>query len=373
MLNILDVPTLSRYQGVVPFYAPDRATPWDDWSRAHFLGNFYPATVEFRGRTYQNAEAAFQASKWNHDPQVLDALESAQSGSEAFRIAKSFERRRSCDRSYGFGPGTADSNVRAMREVLRAKFADPGLMNALLSTNNALLLEHNETTGRDAFWSDNGDGSGLNMLGLLLSELRNGSGPFSSKHLPTFWREDVRLAASYVNTFFSSPWYSDGRGPGSRSWSVSDSPHSSRGTGMEKCVAGKRCLKRRLRASKRADTEHIVVVAAARSPHFNQFCGRKCSEWHGRYGHGASPCQAGPTCVRGDRYGPGKTYDDSVIAFCSVGCRDAWRRGPRCAAMRRCIRPVIDRHGKLRANRSYNGVSGEYCCRNCRQRHLSSV
>ena len=60
----------------------------------------------------------------------------------------------------------------AMLVVLEAKFRDPVLRAALLSTGSALLLEHNSETGRDAFWSDDHDGSGANHLGRALMFLR---------------------------------------------------------------------------------------------------------------------------------------------------------------------------------------------------------
>lgn len=60
-----------------------------------------------------------------------------------------------------------------MWTVLQAKFK-PGSSAAsfLDQTGNAFLIEHNEKTGRDAYWSDNYDGSGYNMLGFQLMKLR---------------------------------------------------------------------------------------------------------------------------------------------------------------------------------------------------------
>jgi N-glycosidase YbiA len=57
-----------------------------------------------------------------------------------------------------------------MREVLRAKFTQhEDLKKILLETGDAELVEH---TTNDRYWGDGGDGSGLNMLGKLLMELR---------------------------------------------------------------------------------------------------------------------------------------------------------------------------------------------------------
>jgi ribA/ribD-fused uncharacterized protein len=57
-----------------------------------------------------------------------------------------------------------------MREALRAKFTQhKDLKRILLETGDATLVEH---TANDNYWADGGDGSGLNMLGKLLMELR---------------------------------------------------------------------------------------------------------------------------------------------------------------------------------------------------------
>ena len=57
-----------------------------------------------------------------------------------------------------------------MREALRAKFTqNEELKKILVETGNAELVEH---TTNDKYWGDGGDGSGKNMLGKLLMELR---------------------------------------------------------------------------------------------------------------------------------------------------------------------------------------------------------
>lgn len=57
-----------------------------------------------------------------------------------------------------------------MLETLYAKFTQhPDLTDKLLETGNARLVEHTEN---DSYWGDGGDGSGKNMLGQLLMEIR---------------------------------------------------------------------------------------------------------------------------------------------------------------------------------------------------------
>ena len=53
---------------------------------------------------------------------------------------------------------------------MRAKVTQHEEMkNLLLSTGTARLVEH---TTNDSYWGDGGDGSGRNMLGVILMELR---------------------------------------------------------------------------------------------------------------------------------------------------------------------------------------------------------
>jgi ribA/ribD-fused uncharacterized protein len=57
-----------------------------------------------------------------------------------------------------------------MREVVRAKFTQhEDIREVLLSTGDAEIVEH---TANDDYWGDGGDGSGRNMLGRILMEVR---------------------------------------------------------------------------------------------------------------------------------------------------------------------------------------------------------
>ena len=58
-----------------------------------------------------------------------------------------------------------------MRDVVYAKFLqNKDIQEILLSTGNANLVEHTEN---DNYWGDGGDGSGKNMLGKILMEVRD--------------------------------------------------------------------------------------------------------------------------------------------------------------------------------------------------------
>jgi ribA/ribD-fused uncharacterized protein len=57
-----------------------------------------------------------------------------------------------------------------MREAVRAKFLQHADLRAtLLATGDAQIVEH---TKNDSYWGDGGDGSGKNMLGRILMEVR---------------------------------------------------------------------------------------------------------------------------------------------------------------------------------------------------------
>ena len=58
-----------------------------------------------------------------------------------------------------------------MRAAVWAKFTQhAALKDLLLSTGDSELIEH---TKNDSYWADGGDGSGLNMLGRILMEVRS--------------------------------------------------------------------------------------------------------------------------------------------------------------------------------------------------------
>jgi ribA/ribD-fused uncharacterized protein len=75
------------------------------------------------------------------------------------------------DRKYRIRRDWDSARVHVMREALCAKFAQHADLRELwLSTGDATIVEHTE---RDDFWGDGGDGSGKNMVGRLLMELRH--------------------------------------------------------------------------------------------------------------------------------------------------------------------------------------------------------
>ncbi|MFL6209651.1 MAG: NADAR family protein [Pyrinomonadaceae bacterium] len=161
---------------LVAFYYPDKDMPWDLVFQGQFLANFYPCsitlTIDGSTATFNNSEAAFQATKWWHssDRKKFEAAVWPHvTGSEAFNIKNGLPNP---DYSYA-GLGSYE----AMKAVLTAKFSDHVLKQALLLTGDAYLLEHNVPGRKDpGGWSDLHDGSGANLLGKALMEVRAACG-----------------------------------------------------------------------------------------------------------------------------------------------------------------------------------------------------
>lgn len=157
---------------LVAFYFPGNNTPWDTIYNAPFLGNFWIADLTLQppyhqAGTFHCAEAAFQATKWwDKPPQARADFENCADGNAAFRLKRKLQQQ-GYDHTY-----TGMGRMGAMAAVLEAKFSVSALANALLQTGGAYLLEHNSHLNRDAYWSDNCDGTGDNHLGLELMRLR---------------------------------------------------------------------------------------------------------------------------------------------------------------------------------------------------------
>ena len=74
------------------------------------------------------------------------------------------------DRQNLLRPDWEEIKDEVMLQVLRMKFSqNPEIAKELLATGDALLIEH---TRNDDYWTDGGDGSGKNKLGLLLMQVR---------------------------------------------------------------------------------------------------------------------------------------------------------------------------------------------------------
>lgn len=132
-------------------------------SRAEFgeFSNFWLAPIELDGKTWKSSEHYYQAQKFAGTKHET-AVRKASSPMDAARMGrrKDLPLRSDWER--------VKDNV--MRKAVLAKFTQhPELKEILLSTGNAKLIEHTEN---DSYWADGGNGTGKNMLGIILMEVR---------------------------------------------------------------------------------------------------------------------------------------------------------------------------------------------------------
>ena len=129
------------------------------------FSNFSAHGINLKDRWWPTSEHYFQAQKFagtRHE----EAVRLANSPMAAAKMGR--------DRSRPLRPDWEATKDDVMREAVLAKFEQhPSLLSLLLSTGDAELIEH---TRNDSYWGDGGDGSGLNMLGQILMEVRRDLG-----------------------------------------------------------------------------------------------------------------------------------------------------------------------------------------------------
>ncbi len=125
------------------------------------FSNFSRHPVKLKGHTWPTSEHYFQAQKFV-DTKYESEVRKASGPSEAARMGR--------DRKNPLRKDWESVKDDVMREVVYAKFTQhEDLKKTLLSTGDAKLIEHTEN---DTYWADGGDGSGKNMLGIILMEVR---------------------------------------------------------------------------------------------------------------------------------------------------------------------------------------------------------
>ncbi|KAG0231016.1 hypothetical protein BGW41_002350 [Actinomortierella wolfii] len=128
------------------------------------FSNFYPSPFDLDGKTWPTTEHYFQAQKFAHleDQTYVEKVRNAASASEAARLGR--------QRKWPLRPDWEEVKDDIMRKCVLEKFLQhPNLWEVLDSTGDRKLIEH---TRNDSYWADGGDGSGKNMLGIILMETR---------------------------------------------------------------------------------------------------------------------------------------------------------------------------------------------------------
>jgi len=127
------------------------------------FSNFAQYPINIGGIEYQTTEHFFQAMKFATHPPSMKVVMEAATPMEAAKLGR--------DRSKPLRRDWEEAKHGIMMDALRAKFTQhPELKRLLLSTGDDHLVEH---TKNDNYWGDGGDGSGQNMLGRMLVQLRH--------------------------------------------------------------------------------------------------------------------------------------------------------------------------------------------------------
>lgn len=126
------------------------------------FSNFAPFPITLDGTRWPTTEHYFQAQKFDN-PEYREKIRSENSPMQAARLGR--------DRKQKLRRDWESVKVGIMRAAVLAKFTQHAeLRDLLLSTGNAKIVEHTEN---DDYWGDGGDGTGKNMLGRILMDVRD--------------------------------------------------------------------------------------------------------------------------------------------------------------------------------------------------------
>lgn len=125
------------------------------------LTNFARLPIEVDGKVWPTTEHYFQAEKF-HDEAYRERIRTAETPREAADLGRS--------RDVPLRPDWEAIKDDVMRRAIAEKVRQhQSVQDVLLATGDSLLVEHSSI---DNYWSDGGDGSGKNMLGKILMEVR---------------------------------------------------------------------------------------------------------------------------------------------------------------------------------------------------------
>lgn len=129
-----------------------------------FLSNFFPITVTYEGIQYPSSEHAYVAAK-TLDIEVRKLIPEIPTAGKVKRFGREIQLRSDWE----------SVKINEMRRILERKFSvyrsDMPMFAMLKATAPSELIEGN--TWGDTFWGQCPVGSGKNMLGKLLMEIRD--------------------------------------------------------------------------------------------------------------------------------------------------------------------------------------------------------
>lgn len=125
------------------------------------FSNFSRHHIFLKEKMWKTSEHYFQAQKFA-GTEFEEKVRLASTPMKAAKLGR--------NRQFPFRKDWETVKDDVIREALRAKFTQHrDLRKILLETDDAVLVEH---TANDSYWGNGGDGSGKNMLGILLMEVR---------------------------------------------------------------------------------------------------------------------------------------------------------------------------------------------------------
>ena len=129
---------------------------WKDFS------NLAPYPIELEGRVWQSSEHYYQYKKFEKaDPDYAQKILEAQTPKEVKVLSMQNDKR---------SPGWDEQKVGILKSAVLKKFTSyQKLADLLLSTGDEELIEANPD---DYFWGEGADGTGKNMMGKMLMEIR---------------------------------------------------------------------------------------------------------------------------------------------------------------------------------------------------------
>lgn len=131
---------------------------WDERDAYGWLSNFYNAPIVIDGREWATSEHYYQAHK-HLDNELFEQIAQAPTAAKAKRLAKKLPHAIS-----------ENDKIAIMRKAIAVKFTQHQDLKALLlATGNNPIVEGSP---RDPYWGVGEDGQGINMMGMLLMELR---------------------------------------------------------------------------------------------------------------------------------------------------------------------------------------------------------
>lgn len=127
-----------------------------------FLSNMYPASMMFDGILWLSAEHCYQAQKFKHNREIFQEIKEASSGDEARRLAKKYKDERN--------PNWNGIKEELLFIIMKEKFTNSPDMREKLRQTGSVYLE--KSVPDDPFWGVLPDGTGQNMMGKMLMDIR---------------------------------------------------------------------------------------------------------------------------------------------------------------------------------------------------------